>query len=293
MPSQTDAPVKASETKPPAQDPELEDLMEEALGYHESALSENTRRAYERGWKDFAEFCLSHDLPTLPATEQAVALFLTDRARRLSTSTLDQRLAAIQHVHDRNGEESPTRSKSVRDVMRGIRRESDETPRQAKPLLTEDVKAMVRALPTGSEDEPVRLRALRNRALLLVGFAGAFRRSEIRALHKRHVEERQEGIILTLPESKTDQAGEGQLVAIRRVGGDYCPVGALKGWTAAASIEEGPLFRGVRQNGSLRPQPNTRKTGGNIVRSAAEAEGHPSNDRVTGHSRRGGQIERA
>ena len=87
--------------------------MEEALSYHDSALSENTRRAYKRGWEDFLQFCDQHDLPALPSSEQAVVLFLTERALSLSTSTLKQRLAAIQHMHDERDEDSPTRSKTV------------------------------------------------------------------------------------------------------------------------------------------------------------------------------------
>jgi integrase len=293
MSSDLPTPSRTDDPEAPARDPELEDLMEEALDYHDSALSESTRRAYERGWGDFAEFCASHDLPALPSTEEAVALFLTERARRLSTSTLNQRLAAIQHVHDQRGEDSPTRSKSVRDVMRGIRRDKDETPRQAKPLLTEDVKAMAEALQTDAEHRPARLRALRNRALILIGFAGAFRRSELAALQREDIEERKDGLLIRLPESKTDQEGEGQLVAIRRVGGECCPVAALKQWTEAAGIEGGPLFRGVRQDGRLRPSAVTGKTVGNVVREAAEAAGLPDTERITGHSLRAGHITQA
>ena len=283
---------------PPTQDPELEDLMEEALDYHEKALSENTRRAYQHGWEDFVQFCEEHGFPLMPSTEQAVVLFLTERARRLSPSTLNQRLSAIQHVHDERDEESPTRSKAVRDVMRGIRRDEDNAPRQAKPLLTADVKAMVDALPIGSGAAgtgkgPKRLRALRDRALILIGFAGALRRSELAALRREDVEERADGLLVTIPESKTDQEGKGQQIAIRRVGGDYCPPGALKTWTEAAGIEEGALFRGVRQSGELRPNAVTGKTVGAVVRGAAERCGLADTGRITGHSLRAGHITQA
>ena len=278
---------------PPTQDPELEDLMEEALDYHEKALSENTQKAYRRGWEDFAEFCEEHGLPLMPSTEQAVVLFLTERARSLSPSTLKQRLAAIQHVHDQRDEKSPTRSKAVRDVMRGIRRDEDHSPRQAKPLLTADVKAMVGALPTDSDRRPKRLRALRDRALILIGFAGALRRSELAALQREDVEERADGLLVTIPESKTDQEGEGQQIAIRRVGGDYCPLGALRTWTEAAGIKEGALFRGVRQSGELRPNAVTGKTVGAVVRGAAERCGLADTGRITGHSLRAGHITQA
>lgn len=287
-------PAGTAESSVPTDDPELEDLMEEALDYHDSALSENTRRAYERGWEDFADFCEDHGFALMPSTEQAVVLFLTERARRLSSSTLNQRLSAIQHVHDERGEDSPTRSKAVRDVMRGIRREEDRTPRQAKPLLTEDVRAMVDATQPGEgAPEPRRLRAFRNQAMILVGFAGAFRRSELAALRREDIEHREDGLLVTIPESKTDQEGKGQQVAIRRVGGDYCPVAALQRWMGAAGIESGPLFRGVRQDGRLRPRAVTGRTVGNVVRDAAEAAELPETDRITGHSLRAGHITQA
>jgi len=130
---------------------------------------------------------------------------------------------------------TPTRSKSVQNVMRRIRRESDRTPEQAPPLLTEHVKQMVDALP-GNGDPPSRteseaawLRGKRDRALILTGFAGAFRRSELTALRMEHIDSRPDGLLVTVPESKTDQEGEGQLVAIQRIeGSGYCPVKALR-----------------------------------------------------------------
>lgn len=99
---------------------------------------------------------------------------------------------------------------------------------------------------------------------------------------------------MTIPESKTDQEGEGQLVAIRRIeDSGYCPVGALDRWRSAASIEEGPVFRGVRQDGRLRPEAITPKTVANVVRGAAEAAGLPDTGRITGHSLRAGHITQA
>ena len=215
--------------------PELKDLAGKALEYHDSALSENTRRAYQRGWEDFAQFCEEHGFDAAPATEQALALYLSDRAEDLAPSTLSQRMAAIQHAHDERGLRGPTRSKAVHNVMRGIRRESDRSPEQAPPLLTEHIKDMVDALPGngkppgGTEAEAAWLRGKRDRALILMGFAGAFRRSELAALRIEHVDSRPDGLLVTVPESKTDQEGEGQLVAIRQIeDSDYCPVKALR-----------------------------------------------------------------
>ena len=184
--------------------PELRDLAGKALEYHDSALSENTRKAYQRGWEDFRSFCREHGFEAAPATEQAVALYLSDRAEDLAPSTLPQRMAAIQHAHDERGLKSPTRSESVQNVMRGIRRESDRSPEQAPPLLAEHIKDMVDALPgngkppEGTEAEAAWLRGKRDRALILMGFAGAFRRSELAALRIGHIDSRPDGLLISL-----------------------------------------------------------------------------------------------
>ncbi|MFB6230478.1 MAG: tyrosine-type recombinase/integrase [Salinibacter sp.] len=280
--------------------PELKDLAGKAVEYHESALSENTRKAYQRGWEDFLAFCESHGLEAAPASEQAVALYLSDRAEDLATSTLSQRVAAIQHAHDERGLISPTRSKGVQNVMRGIRRESNRTPEQAPPLLTEHVKEMVDTLPgdasppNGTEAEAAWLRGKRDRALILTGFAGAFRRSELAALRVEHIESRPSGLLVTVPESKTDQEGEGQLVAIRRIeDSGYCPVKALRRWASVASIDDGPIFRGVPRSGFISRDAITGRTVGNAVKRAAEAAGLPQADDYTGHSLRAGHITQA
>jgi len=285
--------------------PELKDLTGKALEYHDSALSENTREAYQRGWEDFRSFCREHGFEAAPATEQAVALYLSDRAEDLAPSTLSQRMAAIQHAHDERGLSSPTRSKAVQNVMRGIRRESDRSPEQAPPLLTEHIKEMVDALPGdgarpsekaqgGTEAWAAWLRGKRDRALILTGFAGAFRRSELAGLRIGHIDSCPDGLLVTVPESKTDQEGEGQLVAIRRVeDSEYCPVSALRRWIDVAQVEEGPIFRGVPRSGFISRDAITGRTVGNAVKRAAEAAGLPQAESYTGHSLRAGHITQA
>jgi integrase len=285
--------------------PELKDLSGKALEYHESALSENTLEAYQRGWEDFVSFCESHGLEAAPASERAVALYLSARAENLATSTLSQRMAAITRAHDERGLESPTRSKAVQNVMRGIRRESDRPPEQAPPLLTEHIKNMVDSLPGdgnppnenapgGTEAGAAWLRGNRDKALLLTGFAGAFRRSELAVLRMDHIDSRPDGLLVTVPESKTDQEGEGQLVAIRRVeDSEYCPVSALREWVAVASIEEGAIFRGVPRSGLISRDAITGRTVGNAVKRAADEADLSQAENYTGHSLRAGHITQA
>ena len=184
--------------------------------------------------------------------------------------------------------------------MRGIRRESERSPEQAPPLLTEHIENMVEALPgsgeplEGTEAEAAWLRGKRDRALILMGFAGAFRRSEVAGLRKGHIDSRPDGLLVTVPESKTDQEGEGQLVAIRRIeDSDYCPVKALRKWVSVASIDDGPIFRGVPRSGYISRKAITGRTVGNAVKRAAEAAGLPQAEGYTGHSLRAGHVTQA
>ncbi|MFB6286083.1 MAG: site-specific integrase, partial [Candidatus Bipolaricaulia bacterium] len=132
------------------------------------------------------------------------------------------------------------------------------------------------------------------KALLLTGFAGAFRRSELAALQIEHVDSRPDGILVTVPESKTDQEGDGQIVAIRRIEeSEYCPVSALREWVSVASIEEGAIFRGVPRSGYISRGAITGRTVGNAVKRAAEAAGLPQAEDYTGHSLRAGHITQA
>jgi integrase len=280
--------------------PALADLAGRALQYHDAALSENTRKAYRRGWEDFTGFCEAHGLPVDPPTERSVALYLTARAGELAVSTLDQRLAAIQHVCDQEYRTSPTRRRSIRRLMQGIRREESRKPEQAAPLLTDQIKEMVDALPgTGRQPEGRAagarwLRGLRDRAILLVGYAGALRRSEIAGIRVGDLDARPGGALLTILRSKSDPDGEGQLVALRTASeASYCPVRSLQRWTQEAEIDEGAVFRGVPRTGDVAATALTGRTVANVVQGAVEAAGLPSPEDYSAHSLRAGHITQA
>jgi integrase len=148
--------------------------------------------------------------------------------------------------------------------------------------------------PEGTEAEAAWLRGKRDRALILMGFAGAFRRSELAALHVEHIDSRPDGLLVTVPESKTDQEGEGQLVAIRRIeDSGHCPVSALRRWMDVAQVEEGAIFRGVPRSGCISRDGIAGRTVGNAVKRAAEAAGLPQAEGYTGHSLRAGHVTQA
>jgi integrase len=153
------------------------------------------------------------------------------------------------------------------------------------PILVEDLKTMV--APLGAD-----IRDLRDRALLLVGFAGAFRRSELVAINCTDLEWMDEGLIVTLPRSKTDQEGKGRLVAIPRGSPDFCPVEALGTWLRSAGVEEGTLFRAIDCHGSVYGDGLSPDSVARIIKKKAAAVGlDPA--RFSGHSLRAGLVTSA
>jgi site-specific recombinase XerD len=206
----------------------MRELQNEAVrGYVEASTAKNTRRAYQIDWQHFTQWCTQHQEVALPATPDIVARYLTAYASSLKTSTLTRRLASISVAHQIADLETPTRSILVRKTMKGIRRikaEQREGITQKEAAITEILREFVQTCsetPTG----------LRNRALLLVGFAGAFRRSELVNLDIRDLKFTTEGMIITVRTSKTDQEGEGMQKGIpmgRKP--QTCPVRALKSW---------------------------------------------------------------
>jgi integrase len=158
-------------------------------------------------------------------------------------STLGRRVAAIRYAHKLAGHPAPTDDERVKATMRGIRRSLGTAPRKKAPATAERIISM--ALAAGDD-----MKGLRDRALLLIGFAGAFRRSELVALNLEDLEESELGFRVTIRQSKTDQEGAGQTTAIVR-GSVVCPVAALKAWLGAAGITGGPIFRSVKKGGTV------------------------------------------
>src|SRR5438132_3313814 len=178
----------------------------------------------------YESWCRSRGLSALPATAESLCAFLADQATLgKRASTLGRRLAAVRYFHRAAGYETPTSDEKVKTVLSGIRRTIGAAPVRKRAATADIVIAMS---PTATS-----LRALRNRAIILLGFAGAFRRSELVALNVEDLEESPEGMLVTLRRSKTDQEGLGRRVAIPR-GEIACPVAALQAWINAAGITE-------------------------------------------------------
>lgn len=213
------------------------DLPCSVAAYVENSLSENSRRAYAADLLHFEAWGGS-----VPAADVTVAGYLAGHVDVLSVATLARRLATISKVHTAKGFSSPTCSELVKATMRGIKRSRGIAQAQAKPLLRDDLFLVLER--TGSD-----IKSVRDRALLLIGFAGGFRRSEMVGLDVDDVEHVRQGLVINLRRSKTDQIGAGRKIAIPLGRTRWCPVRALDDWLSRSAIETGPLFRPVNRHG--------------------------------------------
>ena len=258
--------------------------VEQTREYAAQAKSERTLAAYESDWNDFAAFCRRMGQGSLPAAPETVALYLTyliDGQKR-KASTLARRVAAISQVHQAAGLPTPTGESVVRSAHAGIRRVhgSEQTAKTA--LSPELLRKLLAKLPDD-------LRGRRDRALLLVGFAGALRRSELVALEARDVVFEAEGMVLTIRRSKTDPAAEGQLVGIPySEEPQTCPVRALQAWLEAARIMGGVIFRPIeRWSNRIEPRALEDRRVATLLKSLVKRAGlDPAH--FAGHSLRSG-----
>jgi site-specific recombinase XerC len=201
--------------------------------YIRESLAENARVAY---LSDLAHFETWGG--RIPATPETIAEYLVAHANVLSVATLNRRIAALSKVHRSRGFSNPTTVEVVKSTVRGLKRIKGTAQRQATPLIKEDLFVVLEAM--GS-----RLKDVRDRALLLLGFAGGFRRSELVGLNCDDVVPVRQGLEVTLRRSKTDQNGAGRKIGIPHGRGRWCPVVALDQWRVASGVTEGAMFRPI------------------------------------------------
>jgi len=261
--------------------------LEAVRTYLEESLAPATRRAYRSGLAAFRAWCEGASVLALPASPETVAAFLAAEADAgRAVATLEQRAAAIRWAHEAAGQESPTAAKVVRSTMAGIRRERGSAPKRKAPATVERLAAMV------AHADPATLKGLRDRALLLFGFASALRRSELAALQVADLEETERGLLVTLRRSKTDQEGRGHTRAVlhgRRP--ELCPVRALSAWLDAAGVTEGRVFRSVDRHGNPGESLSTRTVAEVVKQHARRAGLDPAE--FAGHSLRAGFVTSA
>jgi integrase len=264
----------------------LERMGADAARYLEQSKAPNTRRAYRADWADFTAWCTQYRRVPLPALPETVAYYLADRSLGLKTSTLQRRLATIAEAHRAAGYESPNGHAQVKLVWAGICRAKGTAPSHMKPALTRHVRLMVERLPDS-------LLGVRDRALLLLGFAGAMRRSELVGLDVGDLLLGEEGLTVVIRRSKTDPIGAGRKLGIPLGANlDTCPVRAVQAWLELSGIDDGPLFRSVSRHGLVRGTRLCDRAVANVVKRSLLAAGKSAR-RYAGHSLRAGLITQA
>ena len=221
--------------------------LAQAREFIRASKAENTLRGYRADWRNFVAWCEGHGACPLPASPEVVASYIAECAGRLKVGTIQRRLNAIAEAHKAVGQPSPSTAGIVRNTLKGIRRSLGTAPAQKAPALTDDIRAMIGVADDG-------LIGLRDRSLILLGFAGAFRRSEVVGLDVVDLAFGHDGLTVHLRRSKTDQTGEGRKVGIPYGSNpDTCPVRVLQAWLEATGITEGAIFRSMDRHGHLYP----------------------------------------
>lgn len=263
------------------------ELVQRAQELALMSKAENTRKAYRSDWSRWQAWCERRSVTALPAAPESVAAYLADHAGQLKVSTLSRHLASISTAHRLAGHQSPCREELVRATLAGLKRQHGSRQKQAAPILSSDLLAILEQISSGSPAD------LRDRALMLTGWCAALRRSELAALQWGDLATVAGGMVLTVRHSKTDHAGTGQQVALpQQAQQDRCPVAALEQWRSwllehdgpAAVAHESPVLRRISPHGSLLEAGLSAQAVGSIIARRSQAAGLTA----TGHSLRVG-----
>jgi len=252
---------------------EIKKLELETLKNLKNSKSVNTLRAYESDYKDFTGFCVKNNFSSLPADPKILSLYLTHLSQTSKFSTLKRRIASISVVHKLKGHYIDTKHPVIRENLLGIKRVKGSNQKAKKPILINDLKLIINVINKLNIKE---IRKTRDKAIILIGFAGGFRRSELVAIDNEDVEFVREGVKIFVKRSKTDQSGEGMTKAIPSFDNAfYCPVLHLQDWLAKGKTKKGKIF------------PISDKSVALIIKKYANLAGLDGN-KYAGHSLRSG-----
>ena len=243
--------------------------------YIHHALAQSTLDAYKADLDHFGSWG-----GRIPSTPEMVAEYLSAFAGSLAIATLARRLVAIGKANTMSGSPDPTKSDLVKLTMRGIRRVHGRPQRQAAPILRDDLVTMLTYTPDT-------LKGARDRALLLLGFCCALRRSELVAVKVEDIQFTSQGLVLMLPRSKTDQTGQGRKIAIPHGRGRVCPVVSVNVWVSQLGANSGPVFRAVTKGSVLSAAAMSDRAVATIIKAYAAKAGLDA-DMFSGHSLRSG-----
>lgn len=267
----------------PADTAHDDDLVSKYRGASKSA---KTIADYKSHWAAFEEFCRVRRAVAMPAAPETVERFISNLANDgCSVSTIRARLAAIGYIHEIAGAANPAKTIGVRETMKGIARERGSAPTKKAALTIDEVRRGVAVLDTNP-------RGLRDRAMLLTGYFGAFRRAELVALAVHQVRFERDQTRILIARSKTDQEGKGKIKHLPVLASelaDICPTRALRAWLESGGIGSGAVFRAIDRWGHVSNKPMTSKEVARLVKRVAEATGLSAKD-FAGHSLRSGFV---
>ena len=251
---------------------DVKSLELETLKNLKSSKAENTLRAYKADYKDFAQFCIKNGLKPMPSQPKIITLYLTHLSKHCKFSTLKRRLASISVMHKISGHYIDVKHPMITENLMGIKRILGSYQKAKKPILINDLKLIVKAIDKDKNEK----NRYKNRALILIGFSGGFRRSELVAIDYEDLDFVSEGVKIFVKRSKTDQSGEGMTKGIPYFSNpEYCPVTSLKKWIEKIGINSGKIFDMSDRSVAL------------IIKRYAEKAGLDSS-KYAGHSLRSG-----
>ena len=252
---------------------DIKKLELETLKNLQNSKSVNTLRAYKSDYKDFSSFCVKNNFSSLPADPKILSIYLTHLSQTSKFSTLKRRIASISVIHKLKGHYIDTKHPVIRENLLGIKRVKGSNQKAKKPILINDLKLIINTI---SKLKIKDIRKTRDKAIILIGFAGGFRRSELVAIDNEDVEFVREGVKIFVKRSKTDQSGEGMTKAIPSFDNAfYCPVLHLQDWLAKGKTKKGKIF------------PISDKSVALIIKKYANLAGLDGN-KYAGHSLRSG-----
>ena len=219
---------------------DVKNLELETLKNLKNSKAHNTLRAYQADFKDFTKFCLKNSFNSMPSDPKIIALYLTHLSSFSKFSTLKRRLASIKVIHRLKGHYIDTKHPIIAENLMGIKRKMGVKQTSKKPILINDLKLIINVINKDKNE----YKKLQNKALILIGFAGGFRRSELVSIEYEDIEFVNEGVKILVQRSKTDQTGLGMTKAIPYFQNKiYCPVTSLRDWISYSKISDGKIFK--------------------------------------------------
>ena len=265
---------------------DLKTLQEETLLNLKNSKANNTIRAYKSDFKDFVLFCVQNGFKSLPSEPKIVSLYLTQLSTKdIKISTIKRRLVSIGVIHKLKGHYLDTKHPSIIENLMGIKRRKGVNQKGKKPLLINNLKKIINVI---DEEQKGIIKRFRDRSIILIGFSGGFRRSEIVGLDYDDLEFVKEGLKINIKRSKTDQFGEGSIKGLPYLdNSEYCPVVSIQNWINIAKINSGPLFRRFSKGSNLTEKRLTDQTVALLIKNYLNLAGIDSRN-YSGHSLRSG-----